>query len=102
MSSLACDDCWLSYAAGERGFLGKECSIACPGAGGDLGACSDHGQCKLDESGVAAECTCNDGFKGDDCFLACPRDQVDNVCAKNGECEMVGDMDTKCSCKPGW
>jgi hypothetical protein len=86
----------------EHGWLSKDCSVPCPGANGDLGACSDHGQCSLNDSGTEAVCECNDDFKGHDCFLACPKDKVGNVCAGHGTCDQVGESDTKCTCQNGW
>lgn len=103
-----------------RGFGGEDCGEVCPGVlplnhysaapmpRGE--ACSGHGSCG-GEGGLS--CTCLDGFLGDACEYACPRDALTNaVCGgQRGTCSLFTHSEeghdwvfefAGCACKDGF
>lgn len=104
-----------------RGFGGEGCGEVCPGVlplnlytaapmpRGE--ACSAHGSCSGNDDGLA--CTCLEGFLGDACEYACPRDALTNaVCGgQRGTCSLLTNSEeghdwvfefAGCECKDGF
>merc|ERR1712159_77688 len=52
----------------------------------------------LEVTSKNAVCTCDEGFGGDDCAVACPRDDNGSVCTGHGKCGSAGE----CVCAPGF
>ena len=92
----ACQDCWV-------GYYGTGCKLQCPGnVFGKPITCSGQGSCSDGEKGTGI-CTCDPGYAGPDCGVACPRSKLPymesiKVCTGHGLCADGIDGTGLCSC----
>ena len=66
-----------------------------------LNRCSKHGKCN-----GCGKCKCDDGYVGQNCACIeddCPRDDENQICSGNGECNTCSDdLQPGCTCSNGW
>lgn len=91
----------------EEGYLGRDCSVECPGVNLDWidnEPCAGRGACSLADSGDAATCDCGELYRGDACEYRCPTgtlSKTGTACSGHGECRLLtaGVKKTVCECE---